>query len=209
MNPLTAGIAAAALVVAFVAAFLFALRQRSLFEGPYRVLAETITWEFVDADGVNATHIKRQEVRFNYLVVAHIELASGDGDLFADFKCNYGDLIKKFSRDEERGVLIQLTPERKRNDNVILESTREIRDGFKDPKQWIMQKSSMPSERTELVVKFPKGHTVSNLRITGPSRSASRPASVRELQTEEERQVLRLKPRSYRANQSVKVDWNW
>jgi hypothetical protein len=204
-----AAVASAALLVAIVAVFVYALRQRTLFAGPYRVIDETVTWEFTAPDGLQAFHSKRQQVVFNYLVIAHIELASGDGDLFADFTCNYGALLKRFSRDSEEGVLIELTKERTRNEKAVLESKREIWDGFRDPEQWITHKSSMPSKRTELVVKFPKGHTVQNVQITGPLRSTSRPAKTRELHVEEQRQVLRLKPRPYRANQSIEVSWTW
>lgn len=209
INPVAAAVASAALLVGVVAILIFALRQRALFAGPYRVLDETITWEFVANDGRKAYLSKRQQVRFNYLVIAHTELASGDGELFAEFTCNYGSVIAPFSRAGEEGVLIQMKPERTRDEECELTSRREIRDGFVGPEQWITHRSSMPSKRSELIVQFPNDCQIRDVRISGPSGHGSRPADRGELRTEGAKQVLRLKARRYRANQSVKVTWSW
>jgi hypothetical protein len=209
IDPIAAAIASAALLVAIVAVFIFALRQRALFAGPYRVLDETITWEFVANDGHQAYVTKHQQVRFNYLVVAHTELASGDGSLFASFTCNYGKVISPFPRAGEEGILIQMTPERTRDEESVLTSRREILDGFIGTEQWITHRSSMPSKRTELIMQFPNGCKIENVRISGPSGHGSRPASSDELRTEGTKHVLRLKPRRYRANQSITVTWTW
>jgi hypothetical protein len=209
IDPAAAAVASAALLVGIVAILVYALRQRTLFAGPYQVLDETIVWEFTAADGHEAFHSKRQRVRFNYLVVAHIELAHGDGDLFAEFECDYGSFIRRFSRDEEDGVLVQLKPERTRGEEVEINSRRKITDGFIGPEQWVTQLASVPSRRSELIVQFPQGASVSDVRITGPTRHGSRPARSSELRAEGARQVLRLKPRRYRANQRVKVTWRW
>lgn len=209
IDPVAAAVASAALLVAIVAILVFALRQRALFAGPYRVLDETITGEFLANDGHKTYVSKRQQVRFNYLVVVHTELASGDGDLFANFECNYGKKIGPFSRAGEEGILIQMTPERTREEEFVLTSRREILDGFIGAEQWITHRSSMPSERTELIIQFPNGCQVKDVRISGPSGHGSRPASKDELRTEGTKQVLRLKPRRYRANQSITVTWTW
>jgi hypothetical protein len=209
ISPLAAAVASAALLVAIVAILIFALRQRALFAGPYRVLDETITWSFVANDGRVAHLSKRQQVRFNYLVVAHTELASGDGELFAGFECNYGSVIRPLTRAGEEGVLIEMRPERTRDEEHELTSLRTIRDGFVGPEQWITHRSSMPSQRTELIVQFPDNCHVSDVRISGPTGAGSRPAGQQELRSEGTKQVLRLKPRRYKANQAVQVTWRW
>jgi hypothetical protein len=209
IDPVAAAIASAALLVAIVAILIFALRQRALFAGPYRVLDETITWEFLANDGRETYVSKHQKVRFNYLVVVHTELASGDGNLFAKFECNYGKTIGPFWRAGEEGILIQMTPERTRDEEFVLTSKREILDGFRGAEQWITHRASMPSKRTELIIQFPNGCEVKDVRISGPSGHGSRPASKDELRTEGTKQVLRLKPRRYRANQSTTVTWTW
>ncbi|HEV7770207.1 MAG TPA: hypothetical protein VGO66_06055 [Solirubrobacterales bacterium] len=220
IDPVAGAVASAALLVALVAVFVFALRQRALFTGPYRVLEETITWEFADPQGHAAILTKQQEVRFNYLAIALIELASGDGDLFADFSCGYGSVIKGDgvpSADEkgvltfadEKGVLILLDPRRTRDEVATLKSTRTVQDGFTEPQQWIAHRSVVPSEKTELILQFPSNHDVKNVRIAGPKGHGDRPAKGSELKKEGSRQVLRLKSRAYRENQMVKVTWHW
>lgn len=210
IDPIAAAVASAALLVALVAVLIFALRQRSLLTGPYRVLDETVTWEIAAADGSRVFRSIRQRVRFNYLVIAHVELASGDGDLFASFECNYGSSLKRFSRAGEEGILIELSPERTPHDGEVeLTSRREIRDGFLGADEWVAHKASLPSRRTEFILTFPAGREVRNVRIIGPTGHGSRPAKNDELRSEGSRQVLRLKPRRYRANQSVKVTWSW
>ncbi len=220
IDPIAGAVASAALLVALVAVFVFALRQRALFTGPYRVLDETITWEFVDQHGNEASLTKLQKVRFNYLAIALIELASGDGDLFAEFSCDYGSVIKGnsvpiadgkgvLSIDGEKGVLILLSPQRTRDEVATLESKRTIRGGFTEPHQWISHRSAVPSEKTQLILQFPSGHKVNDVRIAGPRGYGSRPARAEELKQEGARQILRLKPRAYRANQSIKITWRW
>jgi hypothetical protein len=46
-------------------------------------------------------------------------LASGDGSLFASFTCNYGKVISPFPRAGEEGILIQMTPERTRDEESV------------------------------------------------------------------------------------------
>jgi hypothetical protein len=209
IDPVAAAVASAAMLVALVAVFIFALRQRSLYAGPYRIIEETIIWRLADANGRQAFLSKRQHVRFNHLAIAHIELASGDGERFASFICNYGTEIKRFPRDGEEGLLIALKPERTRDEEVEMTSQREIHDGFIGPDQWITCRFSAASKRTELVVEFPDDCQVRDVRVVGPTGHGSRPANDRELRTEGRRQVLRLKPRAYRENQAVKVTWSW
>src|SRR4029077_17371965 len=179
------------------------------FAGPYRVIDETIVWEFPSSDGSQAYHSKRQRVRFNYLVIAHIELASGDGVLFDSFECSYGDVIAPVHRADEEGLLIYLNPERRRDEEKEITSRRGIRDGFVGSDQWITHRSSVSSRSTELIVQFPDDCPVHDVRIAGPSGHGSRPARDTELRTEGAKQVLRLKPRPYRANQSIKITWGW
>ena len=184
-----------ALLVALVGTFVFALRQRALFTGPYRVLEETITWEFLDPQGKEAKLTKRQDVCFNYLAITHLELATGDGDLFADFSCNYGSVVKDedlpiadedgvLSIANEKGVLVLFDTQKARNERFTLESTRTVRNGFKDPQQWILHQAAVPSKKTALIIMFPDNHTVKNVRISGPGGYGDRPAKKGELTQE-------------------------
>lgn len=209
IDPLAAGIASAAFAVALAAAFIYALRQRALYAGPYQILEETIVWRFPDPTGGQAFLNKQQRVRFNYLTIAHIELASGDGDLFASFNCNFGTLLERFPRSGEEGLLIVLKPERTRDEEADLVSEREIVGGFEGPDQWITFRFAAPSRKSELIVEFPDGHDVHDVRIEGPTGHGSRPAGDGEFRLEGARQVLRLKPRTYKANQLVRVTWSW
>jgi hypothetical protein len=220
IDPVAGAVASAALLVALVAVFAFALHQRALFTGPYRVLEETIAWEFEDPEGREAKLIKKQKVRFNYLAITHIELASGDGELFAGFSCNYGSVVKDgnlpdadengvLSIANEKGVLVLLEPRRTRDEEFTLESTRTVREGFMEPKQWILHQANVPSKKTTLIVTFPSGHKVKDVRIKGAKGYEDKPAKKNELTEQGSRQVLRIGPRAYRGGQSVKVSWSW
>jgi hypothetical protein len=209
IDPVAAAIASAALLAGLVAVFVFALRQRSQLGGPYRILDETIIWQFPSSTGNQAFLSKRQQVRFNYLAIAHLELASGDGELFASFTCNYGTRTVPIPRNSDDGLLIVLDPERTRDEECELTSRREIRDGFIGPDQWVTFRFAAPSRRSEFVIEFPDDCEVRNVRITGPTGPGSRPAKNSELRTEGAKKVLRLRPRSYRENQVVKVTWSW
>ncbi|MFL5871846.1 MAG: hypothetical protein ACJ75T_00020 [Solirubrobacterales bacterium] len=220
VDPVAGAIATAALLVALVAVFIFALRQRALFTGPYRVLEETLTWEFEDSDGHKAKLIKNQKVRFNYLAIAHIELASGDGELFADFQCSFGHPVRdgKLPNANEdgvlkiadnSGVLILLDPRMARDEEATLESTRTVIDGFKGRDEWIVHQAAVPSKKTTLKVLFPSGRTVEHVRIEGPRAHSERAPKKSELMQEGSRYVLSIGPRSYKAGQSVKVRWRW
>jgi hypothetical protein len=220
IDPVAGAIATAALLVALVAVFVFALRQRALFTGPYRVLEETLTWEFEDAGGRKAKLIKNQKVRFNYLAIAHIELASGDGELFADFDCSFGHLVKDSelpNADEDGvlkiankyGVLVLFEPQRVRDEEVTLESTRTVIDGFKGEDEWIVHEAAVPSKKTTLKVLFPSEATVEHVRIKGPKGHDERAPKKSELKQEGSRYALSIGPRSYQAGQSVRVRWRW
>lgn len=220
IDPVAGAIATAALLVALVAVFVFALKQRALFTGPYRVLEETVTWEFEDSGGHKAKLIKNQKVRFNYLAIAHIELASGDGNLFAEFDCSFGhpvgdsDLpnadkngVLKIANNF--GVLILLDPQMARDEEVTLESTRTVIDGFKDKDEWIVHQAAVPSKKTTLKILFPAETAVENVRIEGPKGHGERSPRKNELRKEGSRYAVSIGPRSYKAGQSVRVRWRW
>jgi hypothetical protein len=142
------------------------------------------------------------------LTIAHIELASGAGDLFAEFTCNYGEKLKRFPSNGDERLLIELDPHRSRNDVVDLTSCREIKDGFLEDREWISQKAALPSAKTELIIQFPIDRAVTNVRIKGP-RGGERDATDKELREEGSRQVLRLGPRRYRVEEVIEVRWTF
>jgi hypothetical protein len=220
IDPVAGAVATAALLVALVAVFAFALKQRALFTGPYRVLEETLTWEFEDSGGHRAKLVKNQRVRFNYLAIAHIELASGDGDLFAEFECSFGHLVRDGNLPNadksgvlkianNSGVLVLLDPQMARDEEVTLESTRTVIDGFKGREEWIVHRAAVPSKETTLKLLFPAGTTVEKVRIEGPRGHGERPPKKSELKKDGSRYALSIGPRSYKAGQSVRVRWRW
>lgn len=210
VNPIAAAFASAALLVAIVALLIFVLRQKSVFSGPYEILEETIVWDLVAADGKLAYLEKRQKVRFNYLVVVHLERAMGDGgDLFHSFECDYGEEIKRLRRDGEEALLILMKPERIRDEEITLWSKRGMTDLFTASEEWISFGFQAASKSSEFLIRFPVGAQIRNIRITGPTGHGSRPAASDELVEEQGRLVLRLGKRGYREHDSVKVSWSW
>lgn len=210
VDPVAAALASAALLIAIVALLLFVLRQKSAFAGPYEILEETITWDLVAADGTLAYLEKRQKVRFNYLVVVQLERAMGEGgDLFDSFECDYGEEIKRLRRDGEEALLILMKPERIRDEEAVLYSKRGMTDLFTAPEEWISFGFQAASKKSELVIKFPLGKQVRNVRIKGPTGHGSRPVAADELAEEQGRSVLHLKARRYREHDSVMVSWSW
>lgn len=210
VDPVAAAIASLALLIAIVALFVFVLRQKSVFVGPYEILEETIVWDLVAADGKLAYLEKRQKVRFNYLAVVQLERAIGDGgDLFHSFECDYGEEIKQFRRDGEEALLILMKPERIRDEKAVLWSKRGMTDMFTAPEEWISFGFQAASKSSKLEIRFPRDAQVRNVRIKGPAGPGSRPAEKDELVEEQGRWVLRLKARSYREHDSIQVNWSW
>src|SRR4051794_12818337 len=68
VNPAAAAIVTAALFVVLAAMFVYALRQRSRFDGPYQVLESEARWELSDPRAVVCT--RRIVARFNYPTLA-------------------------------------------------------------------------------------------------------------------------------------------
>jgi hypothetical protein len=207
IDPVAGALVAAVLLAALVATFVFALRQRALSSGPYDVLDETVTWQFEDDHGQTVKVTKRQKVRFNYLTITIVELAAGDGELFAEFECNYGQKLKDVKKAGEVGLLLEMTPERTRDEKFELTSTRTIKDGFTGDQEWVTFRASVPSDQTELVLVFPG--SVANVRIEGPGGRKSRPAKEdKEIQTQGSQRVLRLS-RRFKPDERIKVTWSW
>ncbi|MBV9607320.1 MAG: hypothetical protein JO027_19555 [Solirubrobacterales bacterium] len=207
IDPVAGALVAAVLLAALVATFVYALRQRALSSGPYDVLDETITWLFEDDHGQTVRVTKRQNVRFNFLTITLVELAAGDGVLFADFECNYGEKLKDVKKAGEVGILLEMTPERTRDEKFELTSTRTIKDGFTAKDEWVVFRASVPSDSTELVFLFPGN--VKDVRISGPGGRKSRPAKEdKEIKTQGSQRVLTMK-RHFKPDETIKVTWTW
>src|SRR5690349_814105 len=73
VNVVAAALVVATLFVVLVALAGYAIRQRSLFEGPYQVLEDHTTWDLQDPDAATAVVTKRLRVRFNYPCIAIVD----------------------------------------------------------------------------------------------------------------------------------------
>jgi hypothetical protein len=213
LDPVAAAFVTAALLICVAALFVFVLRQRAAFSGPYEILEETIIWDLAARDGSLAYLEKRQEVRFNYLAVAQLERAMGSGDdcdLFHSFECDYGDEIERLQRSKgEEALLILMKPERIRNEVAVLWSKRGMTNLFTQSEEWISFGFQAASKCSEFQVRFPPHVAVRDVRIEGPSGHGSRPAEGGELVTEQNRTVLRLAKRDYEERDEVNVTWAW
>jgi hypothetical protein len=213
VDPVAAAFVTAALLMCVAALFVFVLRQRAVFGGPYEILDETIIWDLIAPDGSLAYLEKRQEVRFNYLAFAQLERAMGSGDdcdLFHTFECDYGDEIERLQRSKgEEALLILMKPERIRNEEAVLWSRRGMTNLFMGAEEWISFGFQAASKCSEFQVRFPPRVAVRDVRIEGPSGAGSRPAEAGELVKEQNRTVLRLAKRSYEERDEVNVTWAW
>lgn len=135
--------------------------------GMYEVLAFESRLELLDAKGRRARYQKRQRVRFlQDNIIAYQDLAWGDGDIFADYKCSPGIAVDRYQEGHRHHVLISLRETKNRGDVQEFHIERTIRDGFTGEVESFQTEVNHETHKLAVSVVFPKQRHPKRVTLT-------------------------------------------
>ena len=133
------------------------LWDRARYRGMYAILDHDSTLELVDREGEKAILTRRQVVRFlQDNVVAIHDHAWGDGELFAEYKCQPGVPVDIYEDGSKHNVLISLRETKNRGDVIELWIERGISRGFLAQDEWFETEIDHWMKKLKLSIIFPK-----------------------------------------------------
>lgn len=177
----------------------------------YTVIEHESVLEIHDVKGKNATHHKRQRVKFEQnSILAFQDKAQGDGDIFADYQCSPGVAVDRYKQGPYYHVLISLREVKRRGDIEEFRIQRTIKDGFTQDSEYFQSEIVHPTEQLSLAVIFPSKRPIrritlveKNIRRTtdlGPEHQTILPDGRIQYQW------ITDKPRIY---ESYLLKWDW
>lgn len=209
VTPVAGALVAGGLFVGVMAFVVYVLRQRTFFDGPYRVLSSHCTWNLEEPDASVAVVTKRLEVEFNYEVIALSEYAWGEGDQFADYVCEYGTPVGPRVKDGMREyVVISLSAPSQRGEEATLVSHRTIHSSFPDATEWVEYELKQRSKSSTIEVRFPAERSPSEVRLWRKSDGRTRNVTS-SLQAEGSRLVYRQEVGRSRRDDVLRLTWDW
>jgi hypothetical protein len=133
------------------------LWARAHYRGMYAILDYDSALELLDGRGEKAIITRRQVIRFlQDNVVAIHDHAWGDGELFAEYKCQPGVPVDIYEDGSKHNVLISLRETKNRGDVIELWIERGIRGGFLDQDEWFETEIDHWVKKLKLAIIFPK-----------------------------------------------------
>lgn len=131
--------------------------KRERHEGMYEILDYDSTLELVDAKGKTAVFKRRQKVKFlQDNVIAFQDLAWGDGEIFADYKCSPGVEVDRYQEGDRWNVLISLRETKSSGDIEDFYIERTVKYGFTQDEECRQVELRHRTKRLRLAVIFPK-----------------------------------------------------
>ena len=125
--------------------------------GMYEVLAYEAILELCDEDGMTALYTKRQHVRFlQNNIIAYLDTAWGDGDIFADYRCSPGVPVDCYREGHRYTILISLRETKRRDDELTFHINRKIRNGFTNHVEEFVTEIDHRTRGLALQLIFPK-----------------------------------------------------
>lgn len=207
VSPIAGAIAVLLLTGLFLTVLAFALQARTLYEGPYRVFEDRTVWDLADRSGEVATVTRSVDVEWNYPCYTNTEKAAGDGNLFAEFECNYGTKIHEFTRGDEHRALILLDYPATRGKKQFLESTRVSRGSFLGSDEWASLTVDKPSDASELTVIFPADRLPRQTRLK-LGNGAEQEIELMPVDGST-RKKLSYRLRKSRVGDEIEFSWSW
>ena len=126
-------------------------------EGMYEVLEYETRLELLDARGEKAVLHKRERVRFlQDNIIAYQDMAWGDGDTFADYRCSPGVAVDRYREGHRYQILISLRETKHRNDVDEFHIERTIKDGFRKGIEDFQIEIEHVTRKFSLSVVFPR-----------------------------------------------------
>lgn len=157
INPIAGAITLAVTLVALAAAFVYALRMKALYDGPYSVRDNDVSWD-LQGDRGEVAHIRNHRVvRFNYQCIVIVERLKGmPAETIKTLVPDYGKVIKVGKRLDEDYVIVELPTDKVRGDEAHLSYRVTQKDGFNTPEEcWIGHATAKGTRKAKLDVAFP------------------------------------------------------
>ena len=133
------------------------LRNRFRYHGLYEILEYDTTLEILDSKGKLAVLTRREMIRFHQdNVVAIHDHAWGDGELFAQYRCQPGVPVDFYEAGSKYNVLISLRETKNRGDVIELWIERVIRNGLLQKQEWLETEIDHLMKALKMAVIFPK-----------------------------------------------------
>ena len=134
------------------------LRDKIRYHGMYEVLEYDATLEILDAKGKKAVLTRREVIRFlqNNIVAIH-DHAWGDGELFAEYRCQPGVPVDIYEDGSKCNVLISLRETKNRGDVVELWIERVIEGGLLEEREWFETEIDHLMKALRVSIIFPRG----------------------------------------------------
>ena len=131
--------------------------DRLHYHGMYEIVEYDSTLEIMDAKGQMAILSRREVIRFlqNNVVAIH-DHAWGDGDIFAEYRCQPGAPVDFYQDGSQHNVLVSLRETRNRGDVVDFWVERTIRRGLLQEIEWLETDIDHWTKHLKLAVIFPK-----------------------------------------------------
>lgn len=130
---------------------------KTRYHGMYEVLDYESTLEIVDRKGDTAVLRRREVIRFlQDNVVAIHDHAWGDGQIFADYRCQPGTAVDFYKDGSKFNVLISLRETKNRGDVLEFWVERVIKQGLLQEMEWLETEIDHWTRKMRLNVIFPK-----------------------------------------------------
>jgi hypothetical protein len=220
VSPIAAAAAFAVILVALGAAFVYALRMRTLFEGPYAVIDNEVFWTLKGPKGRDGSIRNLRYVRFNYRCAVIVERVGGmPDDTIKALRSEYGSVVKTGKRPGgDEYAIIELAADKQRNDKTHLISTLGLSNAFSSPEDcWIGHVTVGRTKKAKLDVVFPEGEPPKDLRLWRKSSDSTEdiplsggPGDGRRTASWEENGCVcfRLRERPKRLEE-YRLEWKW
>ncbi len=208
VNVIAGAIVFAAMFVALVAIFLYALRQRTLFDGPYELLEDETIWDLRTPRADIAVVTKRQKVKFNYQTIVIVDYAWGDGNQFQAYDPAYGQHIFTGQHGSQTYAIVALPDYRQRGEETTLASDRTVTDAFRTAHEWIELKLDKETRRSKVKIRFPLDRSPRTIKLHRESTDVTEDWTDR-LTKEGGRSVFDLDLPKPPRGEILSVRWEW
>ena len=187
------------------------LRDKVSYRGMYEILDYDATLKIVDRRGKKAILTRRELIRFRQdNIVAIHDHAWGDGDLFADYKCQPGVPVDFYEDGSKRNVLISLRETKNRGDMIEFWIERGIKDGLLEEHEWFETEIDHLMTKLKLSIIFPKGRPCRRATLSRRSTGKMIPLSLKHFALlPDGRQKLTWTTRRPKLHDRYTIKWDW
>lgn len=189
------------------------LSQRIHYASPglYEVLDHDITLDLKDTKGNSAIYHKRQKVRFiQDSIVAYLDKAWGDGDIFADYLCSPGTAVDCFREGHRYHILISLRQTKNRGEVEEFHIKRRIDGGFTHPTEEFQTEIDHRTEAMSMTIILPGGRPLRKVHLIQQNTGQSNPLGVGYITTlPDGRQQIRWATKRVRLYEAYILRWTW